>query len=77
MLPEKFTLVELQAVFEQGYSRELDTRNFRRKVLASGLLTDLKEKRAMPGVIGKPPSLYSFNEEAFDQKRESSIGYFW
>lgn len=77
LLPEKFTLAELQAVFEQGYGRTLDTRNFRRKVQASGLLTALDEKRHTTGLIGKPPQLFSFNHEAFEVKRESSIGYFF
>ena len=77
LLPEKFTLVELQAVFEQGYDRDLDPRNFRRKVLASGLLCDLNEKRPSAGTLGKPPKLYAFNEQAFEEKRESSIGYFF
>lgn len=77
LLPEQFTLVELQAIFEQGYGKELDTRNFRRKISASNLLIDTGEKRAVSGMLGKPPRLFAYNAAAFEEKRESSIGYFF
>lgn len=44
LLPEKFTLPQLQSLYESIYAAVLDKRNFIRKVLASGLLVKQKEK---------------------------------
>lgn len=44
LLPEKFTLPQLQILYEQIYDTTFDKRNFIRKVLASGLLVKQKDK---------------------------------
>lgn len=46
LLPEKFTLPQLLKVYEAIYQRSIDDRNFRKKILATGLLIklDLKDK---------------------------------
>lgn len=44
LLPQKFTLPQLQLLYESIYDRKLDKRNFSRKLLASKLLVQLKEK---------------------------------
>jgi len=58
LLPSEFTLSQLQAVYEVVLKQEVDKRNFRKKILATGLLRDtdhvLKE-----GVM-RPAALYSF-----------------
>lgn len=56
LLPEVFTLGELQTAYEAVLGRELDTRNFRRDVLAGGLLTDAGSVRAEGP--GRPARLY-------------------
>jgi 8-oxo-dGTP diphosphatase len=45
LLPPSFTLSELQAVYEAILARRLDRRNFRKKILASGLLAPLGRQR--------------------------------
>jgi 8-oxo-dGTP diphosphatase len=46
LLPEEFTLTELQTVYEMILSKPLDKRNFRKKMAATGLLKGLdKQKR--------------------------------
>lgn len=44
LLPEKFTLPQLQSLYEGVYDTEFDKRNFSRKVLSTGLLIKQKEK---------------------------------
>lgn len=44
LLPEKFTLPQLQNLYEGIYDTVLDKRNFSRKVLSTGLLIKQKEK---------------------------------
>ena len=44
LLPEKFTLPQLQSLYEAIYQTPLDKRNFTRKLLSLGILNKLKEK---------------------------------
>lgn len=44
LLPEKFTLVQLQDLYEVLYRRAIDKRNFRKKILSMNLLEKLEEK---------------------------------
>jgi 8-oxo-dGTP diphosphatase len=44
LLPEKFTLPQLQALYTGLYETEFDKRNFSRKVLSTGFLVKQKEK---------------------------------
>lgn len=58
LLPTKFSLTELQAVYEIILGRALDKRNFRKKILAAGLLKATGAQR----VVGahRPAALYAF-----------------
>jgi len=44
LLSEKFTLPQLQGLFEEVYDTLFDKRNFSRKILSTGLLLKLEEK---------------------------------
>ncbi len=44
LLAEKFTIPQLQSLFEEVYNTSFDKRNFSRKILSTGLLMKLKEK---------------------------------
>lgn len=56
LLPEMFTLGEMQAVYEALLGRELDSRNFRRDVLGAGVVDESGEVRAEGR--GRPARLY-------------------
>jgi 8-oxo-dGTP diphosphatase len=58
LLPEKFTLTELQRVYELILEKPLDKRNFRKKILSSELLKDTGETK-MEG-YHRPAQLYAF-----------------
>ncbi|MEM9856713.1 MAG: NUDIX domain-containing protein [Bacteroidota bacterium] len=57
LLPARFTLTELQDLFEALLDKKLDRRNFRKKVLQKGLLANTGEKKV--GAKGGP-DLYTF-----------------
>ncbi|MPZ87790.1 MAG: NUDIX domain-containing protein [Nitriliruptorales bacterium] len=59
LLPDHFTLSELQAVYEAVRGRSLDKRNFRRKVLALGFLEDTGDQRRGSH---RPAQLYRFSQ---------------
>lgn len=60
LFPSDFTLPEIQKVYEQILGRELDRRNFRKKFINLGLVTDTGDKNT--GGNGRPGKLYRFNE---------------
>ncbi len=62
LLPEQFTLRELQRVYEIILNRDLDKRNFRKKILSTGILEDTGVKK-MEGTH-RPARLYRFNPTA-------------
>lgn len=65
LLPPKFTLTELQHLYEAVLQTNLDKRNFRKKILSMNLLVDLDEMQE--GVPHRPAKLYRFEEERYHQ----------
>jgi 8-oxo-dGTP diphosphatase len=65
LLPEKFTLAELQNLYEVILGKELDKRNFRKKINDLGILEATGEERAPRRGRGRPASLYRFRREVF------------
>ncbi len=65
LLPDKFTLRDLQSVYEAVLGRPVDNRNFRKKFLKSGVLRELDETTQQGSF--RPARLYGFSQEEFDQ----------
>lgn len=65
LLPPKFTLTELQQLYEAILVEKLDKRNFRKKILAMNLLLDLNELQE--GVAHRPAKLYQFDQKNYEQ----------
>jgi 8-oxo-dGTP diphosphatase len=68
LLPAEFTLSEMQALTEAILGRELDRRNFRRKVLEAGIVTATGGERREGA--HRPAALYRFVPEAFERHAE-------
>jgi 8-oxo-dGTP diphosphatase len=65
LLPGEFTLAELQNLYEVILSKELDKRNFRRKINELGILEPTGKERSSHQGRGRPASLYHFKPEVF------------
>ena len=61
LLPEHFTLTELQTVYEKILDKDLVAANFRRKIADYVIETDMKVK----GGGHRPSKLYKCNYDAF------------
>lgn len=65
LLPPKFTLTELQHLYESILEVSLDKRNFRKKILSMNLLIDLNESQE--GVAHRPARLFSFDKGKYKE----------
>src|SRR3954447_17194034 len=63
LLPQKFTLGQLQRLYEIVLERELDKRNFRKKILGMKLLIGLDETQK--DVAHRAAKLYRFDKERY------------
>jgi 8-oxo-dGTP diphosphatase len=72
LLPKKFTLTNIQRLYEEILGVKLDTRNFRRKILSTEILKNLNEvDRSVPY---RAPALFSFDKKKYVKYKEE--GYF-
>ena len=67
LLPQKFTLTELQKAYEMILMKKLDKRNFRKKFLSLAILKELDEYTKSGSK--RPARLYSFDKITLDSKR--------
>lgn len=75
LLPEKFTMPELQKLYETVLGQTLDRRNFQRRMLDFGLLEKLPERKT--GVAHKAPFYYRFNKTQYDKALEEGLAGGW
>lgn len=73
LLPKKFTLTQLQKLYEQVLGTQLDKRNFRRKILKMELLIKLDEMQT--GVAHRAARLYSFDEAKYQQLAQAGFNF--
>lgn len=63
LLPDEFTLTELQAAYELVLGEKLDKRNFRRRIAEAGVLVETSRFREGEGQ-GRPARLYRYRKNA-------------
>lgn len=73
MLPEKFTLTQLQLLYEVILGKKLDTRNFRKKILNMKLLVDTNKKQT--NVAHRAAKLYSFDVAIYHRLKEEGLNF--
>jgi 8-oxo-dGTP diphosphatase len=65
LLPQKFTVKQLQKLYEIVLGSKLDNRNFRKKIFAMDVLRELDEMQT--GVAHRAARLYKFDERKYKQ----------
>ncbi|HYQ59160.1 MAG TPA: hypothetical protein VEP89_17580 [Draconibacterium sp.] len=73
LLPDKFTLTELQTLYEIILDTTLDTRNFRKKIQNMGLLIDTGERQT--NVAHRAAKLYYFNIRIYNKLKEDGLNF--
>lgn len=73
LLPEKFTLTQVQNVYELILGKKLDKRNFRKKILSFGVLKELDEKQK--GVSFRAAILYKFDKRKYAKLFSKEISF--
>ncbi len=72
LLPRKFSLRDLQNLYEAILDIKMDRRNFRKKFFTMDFLIDLDEMEQ--DVPHRPGKLYKFNYEKYEKKKKKWVG---
>lgn len=73
LLPEKFTLTQMQKVYESIFDTIYDKRNYRRKINKMPYLIPLDELQS--GVSHKPARLYRFDKQIYEENRTERFDF--
>ncbi len=73
LLQDKFTMPELQKLYETILNRTLDRRNFQRKIMATKILKKLNEIKK--GVAHKAPNYYKFDLKQYKKALKVGMGF--
>ncbi|MGB7843034.1 MAG: NUDIX domain-containing protein [Salinimicrobium sp.] len=73
LLPEKFTIPQLQSLYEAIYQKPLDARNFRKKVMSYDVLIKLDEKDKTTSKRGA--YLYKFDHRNYERLIKSGYNF--
>jgi 8-oxo-dGTP diphosphatase len=71
LLPKKFTLNELQSLYEALLISKFDKPNFRKKILSMDLLVPLNEKQQ--NVSHRPAKLFKFDETRYEALKKEGF----
>jgi len=73
LLPEKFTLTEIQSLYEVILNKKMDTRNFRKKLAKMELLIDSGEKQQ--NVAHRAAKLYQFDILVYEKLKNEGLNF--
>jgi 8-oxo-dGTP diphosphatase len=73
LLPKAFTLTQLQKLYETVLDRQLDKRNFRKKILSMDLLIDTG--KVQHNVSHRAAKLYQFDEDKYLQLKQNGFNF--
>lgn len=67
LLPRKFTALQLRRLYELVYGKQLDVRNFHKKIALMGYVVPLEEKEQ--GVAHRAARYYRFDKKVYNKLR--------
>ena len=73
LLPEKFTLSQLQNLYETILQKQFDKRNFRKKIISMKILKDSGEMQK--SVSHRPAKLFTFNQENYIKLKDTGYSF--
>jgi 8-oxo-dGTP diphosphatase len=73
LLPQKFSLLQLQRLYEVILNIQMDKRNFRRKLKSLGILKDIGE--IQEAVSHRPARLYTFDQNVYEKKKNAGFNF--
>lgn len=73
LLPPKFTLTQLQGLYEKALEQSIDKRNFRKKILGMDLLVELDEVEM--DVAHRAARLYRFDEKKYQELKAKGFNF--
>lgn len=73
LLPKKFTIRQMQSLYEAVLGEAFDSRNFRKKIKPMAFLIPLPEKEK--DVRHKPAQLFRFDKKLYEKHRKISSGF--
>ena len=73
LLPKKFTMKQLQSLYEAILGKKLDRGNFQRKMLKLGIFN--RHEKQLEGGAHKAPYLYSFDQIKYNKLLENGFGF--
>jgi 8-oxo-dGTP diphosphatase len=73
LLPPKFTLTQLQQLYQTVLEREIDKRNFRKKILSMDLLIETDEVEQ--DVAHRAARLYRFDKKRYQQLEKQGFNF--
>jgi hypothetical protein len=71
LLPRKFTASQLRQLYERIYDREIDVRNFHKKIAAWEFVVPLEEKEK--GVAHRAARFYKFDRKIYNHLRDKQL----
>lgn len=73
LLPQKFTLTQMQKLYECVFGTQFDRRNFRKKVAQMKYVIPLDEKQK--GVPHKPAQIFIFSRDVYDRTKSEKLDF--
>lgn len=73
LLPERFTMKQLQLLYESILGKKLDRGNFQRKMLKLDIF--IRHEKQLEGGAHKAPYLYSFDKDKYEALLEKGFGF--
>jgi len=74
LLDKKFPFSELEKMYSTILDRQMDRRNFKKKILRFGFLEETNEMQKLEGA-GRPGPLFQFNEKKYFELKETGINF--